>query len=336
MRIFKQVLFCFLLVAGNNSLANSPKSWNKIKSTPSNTDQQSNTVQYLRDVVYGEHERNVLDLWLINTENPAPLVLYIHGGGFRQGDKNSLGLSQLNAYLDAGFSVAAVNYRLTNTAPAPAAYLDCARALQFLRYHAKKWNIDKHRIASTGGSAGAGISMWLAFHDDMADTGSSDPISRESTRLTCVAMNNGQPSYDPRFAEKAGIPRPNFEKHSFFLPFYDIKIEEIDTPLAYQRYKEAAPVSYISPNDPPVLIDYNFTNDKVDEKTTLSHIVHHPKLGIALKEKFDSLGIECIIQYQSKDGKMIRHDAGPGEQVVSKVDFIKKHFSNTNRKVINQ
>lgn len=284
-------------------------------------------VQIQRDISYGAHERNVLDLWIVNSKKPAPLVLYIHGGGFRQGDKKSLREADLNTYLDAGYSVAAINYRLTNTAPAPAAYLDCARALQFLRHHAKKWNIDAERIASTGGSAGAGISMWLAFHDDMANAGSSDPIARESTRLTCVAVNNGQPSYDPRFAQNAGIPRPNFERHVFFLPFYDITMEQADTPLAYKRYTEAAPVTYISPDDPPVLLDYSYTNDKVDENTSLDHIVHHPKLGIALKEKLDSLHIDCIVQYPDKDGQMIRFNKQSNEAVVSKIEFIKKYLN---------
>ena len=46
---------------------------------------------------------------------------------------------------------------------------DAARALQFVRSKAKEWNIDKTRIGATGGSAGACSSLWLAFHDDMAD-----------------------------------------------------------------------------------------------------------------------------------------------------------------------
>jgi acetyl esterase/lipase len=295
---------------------------------PSLTGEDPDTVQHFRDVRYGPHERNVLDLWIVASDKPAPLVLFIHGGGFQGGDKSRLPENERIAYLDAGFSVAAINYRLTNIAPAPAAYLDCGRAIQFLRYNAKKWNINPELIASTGGSAGAGISMWLAFHDDLADPDSDDPVERQSTRLTCVAVKNGQSSYDPRFAEKIGIPRPNFERHTFFLPFYNIKTEEIDSPLAYRRYEEAAPVTYLSADDPPVMLDYGFTNEKVDGNTTLDHIVHHPKFGIALKELMDPLGIECIVQYLDKEkGRLIRHGAGPDEKPVRTVDFIKKHFN---------
>jgi len=88
--------------------------------------------------------------------------------------------------------------------------------------------------------------MWLAFHDDLADPKSDDPVARQSTRLTCIAVLNGQSSYDPRFAEKIGIPRPNFERHPFFEPFYAIKASEADTPEAYRRYDVAAPITYLT------------------------------------------------------------------------------------------
>jgi hypothetical protein len=285
------------------------------------------------NVRYGPHERNVLDLYLAQSAEPTPLVLYIHGGGFRSGDKRSLNVREAKSYLNAGFSIAAINYRLTDSAAAPAAYLDCARALQFLRHNAKKWNIDPQLVASTGGSAGAGTSMWLAFHDDLADPDNSDPIARHSTRLTCIAVRNGQSSYDPRFAEKIGIPRPNFERHPFFLPFYGIKADEIDSPRAYRLYKQAAPITYASENDPPALLMYSFPNEKVTEKTSLGLIVHHPRFGIALKEQLDTLGIECIVQYRdSKSGKTVRH--GENTVPITPVEFIRRQFKRAKAKPI--
>lgn len=269
------------------------------------------------NVRYGPHERNVFDLWLAKSQTSAPLVLFIHGGGFRQGDKAGLPGDRLKAFLDYGFSVASLNYRLTDAAPAPAAYLDCARALQFLRANAAKWNLDPKRVASTGGSAGAGTSMWLAFHDDLADPKSEDPVARQSTRLGCIAVDNGQSSYDPRFAEKIGIPRPNFERHPFFFPFYGITAEEIDTPKAYKLYDQAAPITYLTADDPPAMLNYSFPNEEVTEKTSLNLIVHHPKFGIALKERMDKLGIECIVQ----------HVGHPEGQRVTAADFIRKHLS---------
>jgi acetyl esterase len=280
------------------------------------------------DVRYGPHARNVFDLWLARGNGPAPLVVYIHGGGFKGGDKGSLGAGPLRQYLEAGWGVAALNYRLTDTAPAPAAYLDCARALQHLRHHAKQWRIDPRRIASTGGSAGAGTSMWLAFHDDLAEPDSSDPIARESTRLTCVVVSNGQSSYDPRFAEKIGIPRPNFERHSFFLPFYDLTPEEIDSPKAYERYTMAAPITYLTADDPPAMLTYNLPNETVTAATSLNTIVHHPLFGIALKREMDKLGIECVVVYRgAQPGEMIQDPPAKGGRTANPVEFIRRQFA---------
>ena len=277
------------------------------------------------NVRYGPHDRNVLDLYLAKSAAPCPLVLYIHGGGFRGGDKRSLNPGEAVSFLEAGFSIAAINYRLTDTAPAPAAYLDCARALQFLRHHAGKWNIDPRLVASTGGSAGAGTSMWLAFHDDLADLDSDDPIARQSTRLVCIAVRNGQSSYDPRFAEKIGIARPNFERHPFFLPFYGIKPDEINSSRAHKLYEQAAPITYISRDDPPALLTYSYPNEEVNAETPLGLIVHHPRFGIALKEQLDKLGIDCIVQYQDRrGGKLVRHKRNAA--TVTAVDFIGRQF----------
>lgn len=277
------------------------------------------------DVAYGPHERNRIDLYLAESKTPTPLVLYIHGGGFRGGDKSSVSAGEIRAFQREGWSVAAINYRFTNVLPAPGQYVDCGRALQFLRHHAGKYNLDPKLIASTGGSAGAGTSLWLAFHDDLADSKSDDPIARQSTRLVCTVVSNGQSSYDPRFAEKAGIPRPNFERHTFFEPFYDIKVAEADTPEAYKRYEAAAPVTYLTKDDPPTLMNYSYQNVAVTNSSDLGLVVHHPKLGIALKEQMDKLGIECIVQYRAAEGnKTERHGGGDPVETVS---FIKKHFA---------
>ena len=277
------------------------------------------------DVAYGPHERHKVDLYLAESKTPTPLVLFIHGGAFRVGDKSSVSTGEVRAFQREGWSVAAINYRFTDVVPAPGQYLDCGRALQFLRHNAEKYNLDPKLVASTGGSAGAGTSLWLAFHDDLAEPKSDDPIARESTRLVCTVVLNGQSSYDPRFAEKAGLPRPNFERHSFFEPFYGIKVSDADTPEAYKRYEVSAPITYLTKDDPPALLNYSFQNVDVTNSSDLGLVVHHPKLGIALKEQMDTLGIECVVQYRAAEGmKIQRHGGG---DPLGAVDFIKKHFA---------
>src|SRR6266852_1959352 len=152
----------------------------------------------LANVSYGPHERNVLDLWKAKSDRPTPLVIFIHGGGFTQGDKSSVSMALIDACLKQGISVASINYRYSTQAPYPAPMADSARAVQFLRLHAAEWNLNPKAFAATGGSAGAGISLWMGFHDDMAEPGSDDPLKRQSTRLSAMAVTNGQTTYDPR------------------------------------------------------------------------------------------------------------------------------------------
>jgi len=159
----------------------------------------------LAEVRYGTHERQVLDLWKAASNSPTPLVFVIHGGGWQGGEKERVDrFVDVAALQVAGISVAAINYRLIRHAeeegvvpPVKAPLHDAARALQFVRSKAREWNLDPVRIGAAGGSAGACSSLWLAFHDDLADPRSPDPDARESTRLYCAAVNGAQTTLDP-------------------------------------------------------------------------------------------------------------------------------------------
>ena len=85
------------------------------------------------NVKYGPHERNVLDFWKAKSDGPTPLLVSIHGGGFLVGEK-TVPKVLLKECLDAGISVAAINYRFSSHAIAPASFYDSARAIQFLRH----------------------------------------------------------------------------------------------------------------------------------------------------------------------------------------------------------
>lgn len=250
----------------------------------------------VQDAKYGPHERNVLDLWKAKSDKPTPLVVYIHGGGFRAGDKTTLAPALLSDCLKSGISVAAINYRFSQHAPFPAPMLDGARAIQFLRSRAAEWNLDPKRVAATGGSAGAGISLWIGFHDDLADPKSDDPVSRQSTRLSCMVVLGAQSTYDPRWIKKHIGGRAH--EHSALLPFYGLKAEEIDTPRAHKLFEEAAPMTYVSADDPPVFLFYSEPKGPLPDDARAGQGIHHIKFGEALKEKLDPLKIECIIRHR--------------------------------------
>lgn len=255
------------------------------------------------NVTYGPDERNVLDIWVAKSDEPTPLVIFYHGGGFRGGDKRSLNAELLKGLREGGVSVAAVNYRLSGTAPFPAQMHDCARALQFLRLHAKKYNIDPTHVGATGGSAGAGISQWLAFHDDLADPDSADPVERQSTRLSCAVVYAAQTTYDPRAIKELFNTT---EVDGALIPFYGMKsAADVDDPKFHPLFEEASPMNHLTADDVPVMLFYPQANTPLPENSPGKQHIHHPKFGIVLKEKMDELGIECVVKFRedySKEG----------------------------------
>ena len=271
----------------------------------------------LANVKYGPHERNALDLWKAKSDSPTPLVVFIHGGGFRGGSKEGLPSGLLRGCLDAGISVMAVNYRLSPEVSFPTHYMDCARALQFARSKAKEWNLDPKRVGASGGSAGAGTSLWLGFHDDFADPKNPDPVLRESTRLTCMAVQGAQSTYDPRvIKEWVGEAAA---KHPALQGFYGLKDDELDSPKAHKLYEAAAPINYLTADDPPALLFYNEPDQPLPANAPPGAGIHHPNFGKKLKEKMDALKIECVLTHM-KDSR------GGGDPQADMVKFFAKHF----------
>jgi pimeloyl-ACP methyl ester carboxylesterase len=246
-----------------------------------------------REVAYGAHPRQVLDVYRAESTAPCPVVVYIHGGGFSSGSKDRIDQRTVRAFLDAGISVAAFNYRLIEHAPLPAAHQDCRYALQFLRARAGDWNIDKTRVGAFGGSAGAQICMYLAFHDDLADPDSTDPVKRESTRLTCVAAQGGQTTLDVEWwlANIPGYDRPHRD-------FY-ASAGVTNRADFLEKVKGVSALSLISADDPPIYMKYGMPPDAPVPagREKRGWTVHHVRFGEALKAKTDALGIEADLAY---------------------------------------
>lgn len=246
------------------------------------------------NVAYGPHERNVLDLWLAKSDKPTPLLIFMHGGGFRRGDKEGVrGRPAIQQSLDAGVSFASINYRFLDHAPLPEILRDAARSIQFLRANADKWNLDPKRIAIYGSSAGAGTSMWLAFHEDLADPQSDDPVLRQSSRVTAAGSLDGQVSYDLREWSKYLGPAPYERTPAERIVFYGFKTEaEGETPEADRIMRDCAMIHLISSDDPPVAIACSRPDTPSADR---GHYLHHPKHSTALAEECKQQGVECLL-----------------------------------------
>ncbi|MEN6406770.1 MAG: alpha/beta hydrolase [Thermoguttaceae bacterium] len=262
----------------------------------------------LADVPYGTHERQVLDFYKAESAQPTPLLFYIHGGGWVYGDKYR-NLPNLRAYLPAGISVVSINYRYTTQAqqagvkpPVEWPMHDAARALQFVRSKAAEWNIDKERIGASGGSAGACTSLWLAFHDDMADPKSSDPVARESTRLWCAAVNVPQTTLDPK-QMKEWTPNSRYGGHAFGFMADPKNPKTRDSQFTQflagraqvlPWIKQYSPYEHVTADDPPIYMTFKAPPAiGQDEKDP----THTANFGAKLAEKLQSVGVPCELVY---------------------------------------
>lgn len=255
------------------------------------------------NVSYGSHERQVLDFWRAQSETPAPLLFFIHGGGWVRGDKSNVG-GIVQECLKAGISVVSINYRYSWQAhkagvmpPVEWPVRDAARALQFVRSRASEWNIDKTRIGASGGSAGACSSLWLAFHKDLADPASADPVARESTRLWCAAVDGAQTSLDP--AElKEWTPNSRYGGHAFgfmdpdnlgtrdtrFAEFLEHRADVLKHILEY------SPLALVTKDAPPIYLKYGDAPALGQDQKDPTHTANY---GVKLEEKLRGLGVEC-------------------------------------------
>jgi acetyl esterase/lipase len=247
------------------------------------------------DVRYGEHARNVFDLWLPENEDKPPkdgypLFVFFHGGGFVAGDKSGFDPTQ---YLKKGLAVVSANYRFVDGEKtlSPTPMLDSARVIQFLKLHHKKWNLNPNRIALSGGSAGAVITLWIGYHDDLADATSDDPVLRQSTRVQCLVPINGPTNLDPHWITKnMGGPK---HVHGSFPEMFGAPITANLPSQMAERIKESSPIEHASKDDPPTLLIYGGKLEGIPLPETASTglLIHHPYFGKVLKEKLDKLGI---------------------------------------------
>lgn len=275
------------------------------------------------DYAYGsDSERQRFDFWKAKSEKPTPVVLLIHGGGWVNGDKKSYGANVINKYLDAGISVAAVNYRFIAQAmeqkvepPVKAPVTDAARVVQTIRSKAKEWNIDPNRIGATGGSAGACTSLWLALHDDLADPKSADPIARESTRLTCIGVTGAQTSLDP-VQLRQWISNSVYGGHAFgFAQKGRSRPQEFELLMANREkvlpwIREYSPYELVSLDDPAIFLEYPNQKKPPVFGGEESDPTHSAMYGVEFQKKCKELGVVCELVYPgSSDSKFANmHD----------------------------
>lgn len=274
------------------------------------------------DVPYGKHPRQVFDFYQAKSQSPTPLIMFIHGGGFVGGDKKQVNPAFILAANDAGISVASIHYRFVDGKDVifPVPQHDGARAVQFLRSQAKEFNVDPKRFACFGGSAGAGISMWIGFHDDLADPDNADPVLRESTRIQTIGTMGGQSTYDP-IKIKELIGGRAWEHPSIFKVYGVKNADEAlhPTPEMQKLYDESSAITHLTKDDPPLFMIYSEPDGPLPADAKPGQGIHHPNFGKQLETEMNKLGIENVnIHTQNAKGRNV---------ALEMLKFFQKHLA---------
>jgi acetyl esterase/lipase len=208
------------------------------------------------DVAYADASpTQMLDIYLPAGEGPFPTVINYHAGGFKFGDKGMVPDTVGTALLDAGYAVVGVNYRLSGEAAFPAPVQDSMAAVRFLRAKAATYNLDPERFVAFGQSAGGNLAAMVGLASDAAAF--NDPAlgnADVSSAVQAVVNWFGPTDFglmDAQAKEQgcAASDQTHGEAASFESAYLGAAVA--DSPELVQQ---ANPITYITPADPPMLI----------------------------------------------------------------------------------
>jgi acetyl esterase/lipase len=228
-------------------------------------------VKALRDLEYAKvgDKKLLLDLYMPEkADGPLPLIVWIHGGGWRKGSKdgNVLPLRMTRQ----GYAVASINYRLSGEAIFPAQIEDCKAAIRWLRANAKKYNLDPDRFGAWGSSAGGHLVALLGTSGDVPEFDKGDHL-KVSSRVQAVCDYFG-----PTDFLLMGGSHDNADSPESLL---------VGGPIQKNKEKaaKANPITYVTKDDPPFLIVHGDKDPAVP--VTQSELLHEAlkKAGVESK-----------------------------------------------------
>jgi acetyl esterase/lipase len=209
---------------------------------------QTAGVKSHRDLIYveGGHERHKLDLYLPEKAGgPLPLIIWVHGGGWQNGSKD--GCPPLRGgYIESGYAVASINYRLSGHAVFPAQIEDCKAAIRWLRAHSKEFGLDAKRFGVWGSSAGGHLVALLGTSGEVKEFDVGANLD-QSSRVQAVCDYYGPTDL------AVFVTTPGYERHATA----DAPEAKLIGGAVLENKAKAArvnPITYVSKDDPPFLI----------------------------------------------------------------------------------
>jgi len=206
------------------------------------------TLQKDIEYVPGGGQSHTLDLYLpASSGKPVPVLMFIHGGGWRSGSKDGCPAKFLAEH---GYAVASINYRFSQEAAFPAQIEDCRAALKFLRAQAAKYNLQPDRVGVWGGSAGGHLASLVGTSPAVDfSKGPGAPLGKadESVRVQCVVDMYGPSD----FTHLMGSNPQKKDASAIKLMGPCASEAELMT-----KARWASPVTYVSRDNPPFLIQH--------------------------------------------------------------------------------
>jgi len=276
----------------------------------------SSDTKMLKDVHYNKYKQTTFDLYLPAFKmEKMPLVVFFHGGSFIHGDKSEIEnqISLMSSLLKKGIAFASVNYRYrvdNDSLGVMRCIEDAADFIRFIRFHADKYYIDQDKIGCYGESAGAGISLYLAFHDDMAIPFSDDPMLRKSTRIQCAGAVITQATYNlfrwkkflPGFRLIYLLKKKTFKKQ--ISNFYGFTSYKSFKPFKKDILEKLDMLNMITPEDPPVwLCNIETKEYKRGIPHNEGQIFHHPRHAEEVAKVAEGKGVVNYVITSEKEKK---------------------------------
>ncbi|NIA30887.1 MAG: alpha/beta hydrolase fold domain-containing protein [Actinobacteria bacterium] len=209
-----------------------------------------------------------LDIYRLKTlPRPAPLLIFIHGGAWKKGDKSDY-LRYLVDFAERGYVTATISYRFSQEAPFPAAVKDVKCAVRWLKAHAREYFINPEKIAVIGGSAGGHLAMMIGYSSDSPEFEDECPgiDSTITSRVQAVVNFYGPSNLASAYASK----QPNVIK------FIGKPVDE-----AFEEYVKASPITYLTKDDPPTLIFHGTIDELVPVAQSDSLKAALDRVGVA-------------------------------------------------------
>jgi acetyl esterase/lipase len=200
-----------------------------------------------RDIAYvtDGHERQKLDLYVPDEGKNLPLIIWIHGGAWRGGNKTHY---VPKAYLNAGYAGASINYRLSQHAIFPAQIEDVKAAVRWLRANSETYRIDPSRFAAWGSSAGGHLVAMLGTTGDIAEFKVGENL-HVSSQVQAVVDYYGPTDFLQMDAQRLPDGLVHDAPDSPESQLVGGPIQENK-----DRVAKANPITYVSKEDPPFLI----------------------------------------------------------------------------------